>query len=150
MCALTGEIKSIASVTPWPMIDETRVDSCNRGMFCQLGNAKRQVNTKLAQYQFGFHRHASGDNAVVFAWHGLRRRGVCSRLKGRHRGTVPTCRRRSLSPQSLEADTSTTPRGSHRHRVRVVRRQTSVSGGDFERYRDLSVGHQATGLLMFS
>src|ERR1700722_791327 len=77
-------------------------------IFRQLGN--QQIGTiKLAQCQFGFLRHASGGNATVFVWRGPLRSGVCCPLKGRRRGTVPTCHPRSLSPQSLEADTSTIP-----------------------------------------
>ena len=102
--------------------------------YANLGS-RSGINTTLARYQFGFHRHVSGDNAAELAWRGPLRSGVCCHPKGRHRGTVPTCRRRSLSPQSLDADTSTTPRRSHRYANWQQRR-------GFECKRDL---HEAAG-----
>src|SRR5437870_1119909 len=50
-------------------------------MFLQLGDANQSMNKiKLAQYQFGFHRRVSRDNAAVFALRGLHRSDVCSPL----------------------------------------------------------------------
>ena len=127
----------------------------------QHGNANRQKHTNLAHDHLRFQRHFSGGNAAVPVLRGLRRSGFCFHLKGRHPSTLPICHRRSLSPQSWDADTSTPENGSHRVECHAARAKTvrvrvmgilrqrqikgSISGYEINRHAHFGFESPATG-----